>query len=52
MYSILDKIYERINTTINYDAMTLGIVVDGNDPQQMGRLRVDAPPGVKPQTWL
>jgi len=38
------SIFDEINTTNgNFDHLTLGEVVDTNDPQQMGRIRVACP---------
>lgn len=37
--TVLDQMYGLSNTQITYDKITVGVVVDTNDPQQMGRVR-------------
>ena len=40
---LINKIYKDVDTDLSYNNMTVGIVVDTNDPQQMGRIRVACP---------
>ena len=40
---IFDKIRKDLDVNGNFDQLTLGQVVDTNDPQQMGRVRVACP---------
>ncbi len=41
--SIIDKLNEKTSLGDRFDGVTTGIVVDTNDPQQMGRIRVLCP---------
>lgn len=41
--NIFDDVKKLLDADGNYDQLTLGEVVDANDPQQMGRIRVACP---------
>lgn len=43
MYGITDQLYDSAETHVTFDMMTVGTVVDTNDPMQMGRVRVRCP---------
>lgn len=43
MYGIIDRLYNDVDTHITFDMLTVGTVVDTNDPMQMGRIRVRCP---------